>query len=165
MKVLVTYISLSGNTKKIAEAIFEEIQTEKEITPLKEVDNLEGYDLAFIGFPVHGFGPAKEAQTFLKKNAQDKKIALFVTHAMSPENEMLEGLLKKCKKPASKADLVSFFNCQGELAENTAKSLIESNNPQMQQFGKMRETTVGHPDAKEIENACVFARETIEKLK
>ena len=165
MKVLVTYISLSGNTKKIAEAIFEEIQTEKEITPLKEVDNLEGYDLAFIGFPVHGFGPAKEAQTFLKKNAQDKKIALFVTHAMSSENEMLEGVLKKCKKPASKADLVSFFNCQGELAENTAKSLIKSNNPQMQQFGKMRDMTVGHPNAEEIESARIFAKETIEKLK
>ena len=31
MKVLVTYMSLSGNTKKIAEAIFQEIQEEKEI--------------------------------------------------------------------------------------------------------------------------------------
>jgi hypothetical protein len=60
---------------------------------------------------------------------------------------------------------VSFFNCQGELAENTAKSLIKSNNPQMQQFGKMRDMTVGHPNAEEIESARIFTKETIEKLK
>ena len=35
----------------------------------------------------------------------------------------------------------------------------------MEQFGKMREMTVGHPNAEEIENARSFARETMEKVK
>lgn len=165
MKVLVTYFSQTGNTKKIAEAIFEEIQTEKEIKPLKEVDNLEGYDFAFIGFPVHGFGPTKNAADFIKQLATDKKIALFVTHAMPPDMNMLQSLLNKCKKPANKADLVSFYDCQGELAEKVAQMLMKSGNPQMEQFGKMRSMTVGHPNAEEMENARIFARETIEKLK
>ncbi len=165
MKVLVAYFSQTGNTKKIAEAIFDEIQTEKEIKPLKEVENLEGYDFAFIGFPVHGFGPTKNAADFIKKHATDKKIALFVTHAMPPDMDMLQGLLKKCKKPANKADLEGFFDCQGELAEKVAQMLMKSGNPQMEQFGKMREMTVGHPNAEEIENARSFARETMEKVK
>ncbi len=164
MKVLVSYLSQTGNTKKIAEAIFEEIKTEKELKPLKEVNSLEGYDFAFIGFPVHGFGPTKNAADFIKKHATDKKIALFITHAMPPDNEMLLGLLNKCKKPANKADLVGFYNCQGELAEKVAQMLMKSGNPQMEEFGKMRDMTAGHPNAEEIEKARVFAKETIEKL-
>ena len=36
---------------------------------------------------------------------------------------------------------------------------------QMEEFGKRRDMTVGHPNAEEIENARIFAKETIEKLK
>lgn len=164
MKVLVTYFSQTGNTKKVAEAIFEEIQTEKELKPLKEVDSLEGYDFTFIGFPVQGFGPIKNAADFIKKHATDKKIALFVTHAMPPDMDMLQSLLSKCKKPANKAEIVGFYDCQGELAENVAQMLMKSGNPQMEQFGKMRDETAGHPNDEEIKNARVFAKETIEKL-
>jgi flavodoxin len=53
-RVLVAYMTSTGNTKKIAEAIYSEIATEKEIKPVREVQNLEGYDLAFLGFPTHG---------------------------------------------------------------------------------------------------------------
>ena len=45
MKVLVAYKSQTGNTRKIAEAIFGEIQEEKEIKRIADVDSLEGYDL------------------------------------------------------------------------------------------------------------------------
>jgi len=165
MTVLVTYLSLSGQTKKIAEAIYEEIQTEKEIKPITEIDNLERYDFAFIGTPVHSFGPDNKVRMFLKKQAKGKNIALFVTHAMPPGMEMLKGILAKCKKAADQANLIGFFNCQGEMAEGIAKSLMESGNPQLAQFGKMREVTVGHPDANEIENARAFAKETIDKIK
>lgn len=69
MKVIITYMSHSGNTKIIAEAIFQEIQEEKEIKELNEIDDLEGYDLAFVGFPMHGFGAPEEAKDFLEKQA------------------------------------------------------------------------------------------------
>jgi len=49
MKVLVAYVSRTGNTKKVAEAIFQGMQEEKEIKELQNVGNLEGYDLTFIG--------------------------------------------------------------------------------------------------------------------
>ncbi|MFX1393313.1 MAG: flavodoxin family protein [Promethearchaeota archaeon] len=165
MTVLVTYLSLSGQTKKIAEAIYEEIETEKEIKPISEVENLEGYDFAFIGTPVHSFGPDNNVRMFLKKQAKGKKIAMFVTHAMPPGMEMLKGILAKCKKAANQANLIGFFDCQGEMAEDIAKSLMESGNPQLAQFGKMREVTIGHPDADEIYNARIFAKEIMEKVK
>ncbi len=36
MKVIVTYMSQTGNTKKVAEAIFQEIKGKKEIKPSPE---------------------------------------------------------------------------------------------------------------------------------
>ena len=65
MKVLVGYMSKTGNTKKIAEAIYNEIEAEKEIKSLEEVNSLDGYDLAFLGFPVHAYGPDKKAYRWL----------------------------------------------------------------------------------------------------
>jgi len=39
VKTLVTYMSKTGNTKKVAEAIFDEINGEKEIKTIDEVDS------------------------------------------------------------------------------------------------------------------------------
>jgi len=115
MKVLVAYMSQTGNTKKIAEAIFGEIQAKKDIKELKNVATLEGYDFVFVGFPMHYGGPAKPAKNFLEKHVQGKKIALFVTHATREDSKALQKWLAKCKKAATGADLVGFFNCQGKL--------------------------------------------------
>ncbi len=115
MKIIVAYMSQTGNTKKVAEAIFEEIQAEKDIKELKDVDSLEGYDFTFVGFPMHYGGPAKPAKNFLEKHVQGKKIALFVTHATREDSKGLQKWLAKCKKAATGADLVGFFNCQGKL--------------------------------------------------
>ena len=52
-KVLVAYMSKTGNTKKVAEVIYDEIQGEKEIKTIEEVESLNSYDLAFLGFPIH----------------------------------------------------------------------------------------------------------------
>ncbi len=65
MNVLVTYMSQTGNTKKVADAIYEEINETKEIKELKSVESLETYDLAFVGFPIHAFGPAQQGKDFL----------------------------------------------------------------------------------------------------
>lgn len=132
MKVIVVYMSQTGNTKKVAEAIFQEIQKEKDIKELKDVDSLEGYDFAFIGFPMHYGGPAKQAKNFLEKHVQGRKIALFVTHATREDSKVLQKWLAKCKKAASEADLRGFFNCQGKIdaprlerARSFAKKIIK----------------------------------------
>ena len=163
MKVLIAYMSLTGNTKKIAKAIFEEIQDEKEIKEISEIENFEGYDIVFVGFPVHKFGPPENIKNLLEKQAKNKNIALFITHAMPKSMEMLEGILGKCKDPACEANLLGIFDCQGELDENLAQRLINHPDPQMQKFGAMREMTIGHPDANEIESARLFAKEMMEK--
>ena len=60
MKILVAYLSKTGNTKKVAEAIFDEITDEKELKKIEDVDSLDGYDYSFLGFPIQRMGPDKK---------------------------------------------------------------------------------------------------------
>ncbi len=163
MKVIVAYMSQTGNTKKVAENIFQEIQAEKEIKELGEIDSLEGYDLAFFGFPMIQFGAPKKAQKFLEKHAKDKKVALFITHASPEDFEPLQGWLENCKQATAGANLVGMFNCQGELAQHVMDSLLKSDDPQLRAFGEMGAMTKGQPNAARLERARVFAREIMEK--
>jgi flavodoxin len=163
MKVIVGYVSQTGNTKKIAEAIIGEIQAEKDIRQLGEIDGLEGYDLAFVGFPIHGSFPAKDAEEFLEKHSAGKNVALFITHAAPEDREELPHWLDNCRAPAAGASLLGVFNCQGELAKEVADFMLKSGDSQLIAYAKERPLTVGQPDASRLERARVFAREVMQK--
>lgn len=163
MKVLVAYVSRTGNTKKVAEVIFGEIQAQKDIKELKDVNSLEGYDLTFIGFPIENYGPAKEAKDFLEKHAKSKKVALFITHA-APEDsgEFLKEWLEKCRSAAAGADLVGVFDCQGELAQNIKDAMSKHQDPKIRYWVEM-DNSQDQPDATRLERACVFAKDVMTK--
>jgi flavodoxin len=167
VKYLVTYWTQTGNTKKVAEAIFDVIPGEKIMKPIDEVETLDGVDLAFIGFPVMQFGPPPAVKKFIGEHAAGKKIALFITHAMLSESEdpqrkaMLERELDKCSAACSKSQLTGLFHCQGELAEKTAAELMATNFPLLMEFAAMRPFTIGHPDPEELEQAGKFAMSVI----
>ncbi len=163
MKVLVGYMSQTGNTKKVAEAIFSQIQADKEIKSLDEIQSLEGYDLAFIGFPIQAFAPINDAKVFLEQHSAGRKLALFVTHATPEDYEELPGWLDKCKEAAAAGNLVGFFDCQGELAEAIAEMLKQSDDPKMVWFGNLRPSTIGQPDEARLERARAFARDMMAK--
>ena len=167
MKILVTYWSGTGNTRKVAEAIFRALPGEKTIKPFDKVETLDGYDIAFIGFPVMQFGPPPAARKFIAAHATGRKIALFITHAMltrggdTGQQAMLEKELEKCRTACSNAELVDLFHCQGELSIEAARELIASNIPMLAQFAAMQPLTAGHPDQVELEQAEEFALKVI----
>jgi flavodoxin len=165
MNVLVAYYTQTGNTKKVAEAIYEEIAETKEIKEIGAVESLEARDLSFIGFPIMAFGPAKPAKQFLEAHAAGKRVALFITHASPEDSELLGEWLGACRQAAAGADLVGVFNCQGELAESIAGLLAQSDDPQLRAFADGRSETLGQPDEARLERARAFAREMIEKVK
>jgi len=164
MKILVTYFSQTGNTKKIAEAIYSELHNEKEIKEMGDVDSLDAYDIVFVGMPVHAFGPAKAAQEFLEQKAHNKKIAVFITHAALEDMDETKEWVAKASDAASKADVIGTFHCQGELSEPIANFLKNHEDPQMQFFGNSRNDTIGQPDDSRIQKAKEFAREVLSKF-
>ena len=163
MRVLVAYMSQSGNTKKVAEAIFQEIEAEKELKELGEIEALEGYDLYFVGFPIQGYGPASPAKVLLEQHAAGKDVALFVTHAAPEDGDLLPQWLAACRDAAVGASIVGMFNCQGELAQAVADFMKSSGDAQLAAWADERPDTIGQPDAARLERAKVFAREVIGK--
>jgi flavodoxin len=159
MKTLVAYFSQTGKTRLVAEAIYEAVPGEKVIKALDQVDSLEGYDLTFIGFPIIAFGPAPQGKEFLAKYSAGKKVALFITHAAPEKQEGLDLWLDKCREAASGADLVGMFDCMGELSEQVAEFLINSNDPVLKAFGQRRGETLGQPDETRLQQAREFAQE------
>jgi flavodoxin len=158
MKVLVVYLSRTGNTKKVAQAIFKEIKAKKELKEFSQVNGLDGYDLIFVGFPIEGFGPAKEAAGFLEKYATGKNIALFITHAAIEDSPNLTPWLSKCKAAADKANLKGMFNCQGELSEEIAEYMLNSKDEKLIAWAKNRPLTVGQPDSVRLQRACDWSK-------
>ncbi len=164
MKVLVAYMSQTGNTRKVAEAIFREIQTEKEIKELSELNGLEGRGLYFVGFPIQAYGPAHPAKVFLEQHAAGKDIALFTTHASHEESEPLQEWLDACRAAAAGANIVGFFNCRGELDQKVADFMKNSGDPKLVAWAEERDETLGQPDEARLERARAFARDTMNQV-
>ena len=162
MKVLVAYMSQTGNTKKVAEAIYGVIPEPKEIKRVEDVTSLEGYDLTFLGFPMRRYGPDEKVKTFLETHVRDRTIALFITH-MAPEGvpELAEWL-GKFRDAAAGANIAGVFDCQGEI-HGLMKTMVRFHpDPHVREAIK---TSQGKPDEMRLERARTFANETVNKLK
>jgi len=164
MKTLVTYMSQTGNTKKIAEAIYEEITGEKDIKDIKDVSNFEGYDLVFVGFPVQQFNIPENVSEVVKENVAGKNIAFFMTHAVPEGTEAIHSWTGSCKDIAATGNYLGIFDCQGELAQPLIDRLLESDDPQMREFAEMGSSTKGQPDESRVQKAREFAKEIQAKV-
>lgn len=163
MKILVAYMTKTGNTKKVAEAIFEEIGGEKEIKPIEEVASIEGYGLAFLGFPIHQMGPDKRTEKLLKKHcAGGRKVVLFITHASPEDGPDLPPMLDKFTQAARGAEIIDMFHCQGELAKGIKRFMSIWPNAQFRKWAR-EDNSQGQPDESRIERARSFAREVMKK--
>jgi flavodoxin len=161
MKALVTYMSKTGNTKKVAEAIFDELACEKEIRPIEDVEDIGSYDLSFLGFPTHRFGPDEKSMELLAKYCRDgRKVALFVTHCSPEDAKELPQWMDKFKDAAAGADVVGFFDCQGQLAKSVEMVLRMSPNKEYRYFAKNHHS-YGQPDETRLLRAREFARDTL----
>ena len=73
MKTLIIYDSVYGNTKKIAEAISQNISGEVKIVPVKDVEQsaLTQVNLLIVGSPTHAGRPTVPIQLFIKNLPPD----------------------------------------------------------------------------------------------
>ncbi len=83
-KILVTYATMAGSTAEIAEAVAAEIDASGAavtVLPLREVQDLAGYDGVVLGGPMI-MGWRREAKRFLRQHRRELQhipLALFVT--------------------------------------------------------------------------------------
>ena len=165
MKALVAYMSKTGNTKKVAQAIYEALDCEKEIMPIDQVVDIGGYDLSFLGFPVQRLGPDPKTVSFLRKHCQPgRDVALFITHAAPEDEAELPGWLEGFRNAASGANIVGMFDCQGQLAKGVKFIMSVIPNRELRAMAR-RDNSQGQPDAARLDRARAYAREMLERKK
>ncbi|HWR06233.1 flavodoxin family protein [Sporomusa sp.] len=115
MKTLIVYSSLTGNTRKVAEAIHEVFGSAAELFPVETAPSPAAYDFVAVGFWVDRGTADKKAQDFLK-TIQGKSVALFATLGAYPDSEHAADSLKNAAAFLDAGNrLVGTFICQGKI--------------------------------------------------
>ena len=148
----------------MAQAIYDEIPGEKDLMPICDVPDSSVYDLIFMGFPMHMSGPDKKAVMRMKQHCvPGRKVALFVTHAAPESEPELPEWLSKFKDAASGAEIIGFFDCQGQMSAPVKMVLRLSRDKKMRNWAKI-DNSKGQPDDSRIMKAREFAKEVLEKV-
>jgi flavodoxin len=128
----VVYYSRGGNTRKVAEAIADELWAPAK--NIQSVDTLPEDSFIFLGSGCYGSVLVKEIADFIDRNRlAERKIVLFTTSAFGWGKEL--SLMEK-HILAKGVNIVGRFNC----------------------FGQFLAVKKGHPDVAELAKAREFAR-------
>lgn len=168
MKKLVLYNSWTGNTKKVAEAIYEELKEDVDIIKTEDFDikNLNKYDYVFIGFFVDK-GYPDELTMRLLPNIKNIKIALFATLGAYPYSMQAFKVFDRANSllpPKTKVE--GCFICQGRVSEESLERInkLPPDDPKRSKKSTLRrEIGLTHPDDLDLKNAREFARNIIER--
>jgi flavodoxin len=164
MKALVTYYSETGNTKELAQAIFEGVQqVEKEILPIQKVKKVDDYDLVFCGFPVQLHTVPPKAESFLKMIPEGKKLAVFATHGSLRGGRLAVTAFEGVVTIAPKAKLLGTFGCRGKVKPGVIERLVES--AEYKSWAEEARSAAGHPDDADLVDGKDFARRMVTKAR
>lgn len=86
MKALVVYSTLTGNTRKVAEAIHAVLPEGTACHSVRTAPDPAGYDFVALGFWVDKGGPDAEAADYMKRIV-GKKVFTFFTLGADPDSE------------------------------------------------------------------------------
>ncbi len=99
MKKLITYSSRTGNTKKLCEYVYNNLQNKQDVEfiEMNKVENISVYEKIVIGFWIDRATANGEAKKFIKK-ISNKKIAFLATLGARPDSEHAD----RCRKNVMK---------------------------------------------------------------
>jgi flavodoxin len=137
MEIALIYFSRGGNTRKIAEAMAEELGV-KPIDVKTEQPDVTNVDLLVVGSGTYGGKPGKEMVTYLEnlKPIADKKAGCFSTCAGGDASKTLQAMKDiLSEKGYSNVDC---FSCLGKWLMGLSRR--------------------GHPSGEELSQAREFAK-------
>lgn len=77
MKSLVVYSSQSGNTKKLAPAVYEFIADPKDMSAAGEAPDPAGYDLIALDFWLQGGKPDFKSEAYIGSKSREQSESIF----------------------------------------------------------------------------------------
>jgi flavodoxin I len=173
LRVLVAYYSDTGNTEKIAEAVFEEASKkhQAQLKKIKEVkpEDLSNYDIVFVGGPCQANDLASPVKKLLNAMPVSPKfkVAGFFTH-MSPAGE--KGGYGRCIdsfdkiKGEKKVDFRGYYDCQGVPSPQVQQLVKRGMNVPDDLWEKRMREASKHPSAEDLKKAREFAQQVLAKI-
>ena len=163
MRALVAYYSESGNTEKLAKAIYDGINVPgKEIMPISDA-NAKDYDVIFVGFPVQASSVPAKVEKFIKSVPEGKKLAFFVTHGSFRGGQLAIAALYYAFSLALKITVLGTFGCRGQVKPSLIDALLK--NPEHKAWAMEAQSAAGHPDDGDLEDGKEFANLMIAKAR
>ena len=157
MKItLVTYFSRTGNTKLIAETIYNTLTEPKEIKRMAEDLDFAPYGLLFVGFPVQAHSVPYEVEAFLRKIPAKMNIALFCTHGSLTGSTLAREAMEYAHVCAARATVIATFSCRGKVSTKALEALEKS--PEHEAWAEMAVSASTHPDASDLVDARAFVK-------
>ena len=138
MEARVIYSSLTGNTRRLAQAMARALGVTAQRA--RDVRTLDGADLLLLGSGVYAGRPGRAMARLLcrSETLSGVKVALFATYGGSPDH--LERMARAVEEKG--AQVIGRFSCRGR--DWFALGLVAR----------------GHPSSAEIDAAAAFARQT-----
>lgn len=158
MKYAVIYQSKSGNTRFIAEKIFEQLAApEKELCDIDKSAQLPVADMYFVGFGVHNESCSMDMIDCMEL-LEGMKFALFVTCGFVPSDQYKAKLEKMLEVwfPEN-AEYLGMYLCQGKVEKKQQQTMIEEMPEAGEQLQQLFLMGSSHPDEEDIRMAGEFA--------
>lgn len=160
MKYAVLYQSDTGNTEKLANVIFDSIDSDsqdKELVKLEEGIDIPEADVYFVGFPVHN-----QNCSFMIMDCLDKiesgGVALFATCGMYPSEKYIEKIeIAMSVWLSDSVEYLGIYVCQGKITPAQRNAFLEDMPQVSAKLEEMFDEGEAHPDEEDLREASVFA--------
>ena len=144
MKCLVVYSSKSGNTQKVAKAVYDNISEDKEIFAMADAPDPEGYDFVAVGFWLMAGQPDPDSQAYLAKITEGQDVFLFATHGAAVGSPHANSGMDSAVAMAAKGHVIATFSCAGQVSEKVLE-MAAKKDPQPPWLADAP-AAVGHPN-------------------
>ena len=167
MKSLVLWSSRTGNTKALAEAIYDALPGDKEIGEEGRISDFSGYDMIFVGFWAFRRGADMVARRTLS-SIHGKKVAIFGTAGTYPDSPAARDYLENAAALLpDDSTCAGTFICQGRVhsfhvgKRNEHAQKVHPMTPE--RLARLQEAEK-HPDEEDFKKAGAWALEIVNKL-
>ena len=164
MKKLVIFSTLTGNTEKIANAIFSVIEGEKKLLNVEDSDkiNIEDYDKIIVGYWVDK-GDADEKMKVFMSKIRNKTVSSFGTLGSKSDSEYAKKCMTIVRKflESNGNKVEKEFICQGAISPQliekfrkmTKEGILTGHHAVTPETEKRWAEAAKHPNETDIENA------------
>ncbi len=150
MKKAIVFSTVSGNTKKLADVIYNSIG--EEVYCGKPCAEATDADMIYVGSWTAGFSCAPDIKAFLE-SLNNKKIFLFMTAGYGHSDEFFKKILDAAKENINSSnELVGEFICQGEVSESKREAIKKMDMAKFESMQAELDYSKSHPDSNDLEN-------------